>query len=57
MDTNAHSTVSRRTLAKGAAWAVPVIAVAAAAPAQAASGDEPTLAFVGACKFPGNSCN
>lgn len=31
--------VSRRTVAKGAAWAVPVVAVAAAAPAHAASGD------------------
>jgi len=29
---------SRRTIAKGAAWAVPVIAVSAAAPAMAASG-------------------
>jgi hypothetical protein len=31
--------VSRRTIAAGAAWAVPVIAVGAAAPAMAASGE------------------
>jgi len=30
--------ISRRTVAKGAAWSVPVVAVAAAAPAHAASG-------------------
>ena len=34
--------ISRRTIAKGAAWAVPVVAVAAAAPAMAASGGPPT---------------
>ncbi len=33
--------VSRRAVAKGAAWSVPVIAVAAAAPAMAASPPEP----------------
>lgn len=48
--------VSRRTLAVGAAWAVPTLALAAAAPALAASGEiwfEP----VGlACKSPGASC-
>lgn len=32
------TSVSRRTVAAGAAWSVPVIAVAAAAPAMAASG-------------------
>lgn len=31
--------ISRRTVAKGAAWSVPVVAVAAAAPAHAASAD------------------
>lgn len=31
------NTISRRTLAKGAAWSVPVVAVAAAAPAASAS--------------------
>ncbi len=32
------SPVSRRTVAKGAAWSVPIVAVGAAAPAMAASG-------------------
>jgi hypothetical protein len=32
------SNISRRTVAKGAAWTVPVVAVGAAAPAMAASG-------------------
>lgn len=36
-----HETVSRRTLAKGAAWAVPVVAIASAAPAFAASPEPP----------------
>jgi hypothetical protein len=35
------STISRRRLAAGVAWAVPVIVVGAAAPAQAASGCTP----------------
>lgn len=48
--------VSRRALAVGVAWSVPVIAVASAAPAMAASGPSPTLTFLGACKWPGNSC-
>ena len=34
----ADSTISRRTLAKGAAWSIPAVAVASAAPAFAASG-------------------
>ncbi len=37
------SNVSRRTVAKGAAWTVPVIAVGAAAPAMAASLRCPTV--------------
>ena len=41
--------VSRRTLAKGAAWSVPAVAVAAAAPAYASSIPEPTIDFGGAC--------
>jgi hypothetical protein len=47
------SGVSRRTVVKGAAWTVPAIAVAAAAPAIAAT---PLVTFaVGlACKHPGN---
>lgn len=51
------SKISRRTLAAGAAWSVPVIAVASAAPAYALSGAKPTATFVGACKWPGNSCS
>lgn len=49
-----RSGLSRRTLAKGAAWAVPAVAVAAAAPAYAAS--EGPIRLTGkACKLPGNS--
>lgn len=45
---------SRRSVVKGAAWAVPVVAVAAGAPAMAAS--QGLLSFTGlACKLPGNS--
>lgn len=47
---------SRRTLVKGAAWSVPVVAVAGAAPAHAASPGQVILTQVGACKSPGNSC-
>ncbi len=48
------TSVSRRTVARGAAWAVPVVAVGAAAPAMAASKE--FLTFTGnACKLPGNS--
>lgn len=41
--------VSRRTLAKGAAWSVPAVAVAAAAPAYASSIPEPEIEFGKAC--------
>ena len=45
---------SRRSVVKGAAWAVPAVVVAGAAPTVAAS--PPGLAFTGgACKLPGNS--
>ncbi len=37
--TEENQGLSRRTLVKGAAWSIPVLAVAVAAPAQAASGD------------------
>jgi hypothetical protein len=48
--------VSRRTVAKAMAWAVPVIAVATPVPAYAASGSDVELAGNGAaCKLPGNS--
>jgi hypothetical protein len=48
--------ISRRTVAIGAAWAVPVIALATASPAFASSGIGPTLKFISACKNPGGSC-
>ena len=50
---------SRRAIATGAAWAVPVIAVGAAAPSMAASPNEPpvivTLDPELSCKYPGQS--
>ena len=49
---------SRRTIATGAAWAVPVIAVGAAAPSMAASPNEPPIFELdedASCKFPGRS--
>jgi hypothetical protein len=50
---------SRRTIASGAAWAVPVIAVGAAAPLAAASTNEPPVVFeldpLLSCKYPGQS--
>ena len=50
--------VSRRTLAKGAAWSVPAVALASAAPALASSIQTPPTVTVGdACKYPGNSCD
>lgn len=49
---------SRRTIAKGAAWTVPAIAVATPAQAQAVSGVIIVQPQGGqACKFPGNSCS
>jgi hypothetical protein len=48
--------VTRRTVTTAMAWAVPVIAVAAAVPAYAAS--QPILQATGeGCKLPGNSGN
>src|SRR6476661_11238847 len=45
---------SRRSVVKGAAWAVPAVVVAGVAPTVAASGGP--LSFTGgACKLPGNS--
>lgn len=50
----APSGISRRTVTKAMAWAVPVIAVSAAVPAYAAS--QVNLTFLGGgCKLPGNS--
>lgn len=48
--------VSRRTIAKGAAWAVPAVPLIVATPAYASSGGGPTGSFKNACKQPGNSC-
>lgn len=48
--------VSRRTVAKGAAWATPVILGGVAAPAYAASGGGPVVQGGPGCKLPGNSC-
>ncbi|WP_424937687.1 hypothetical protein, partial [Arenibacterium sp. S380] len=48
------SGVSRRTIVKGAAWSVPVIAVAAAVPGAAASGRlAAALTIPGGCVAPG----
>jgi hypothetical protein len=47
---------NRRTLVRGAAWSIPVVAIAAHAPAFAASTAPPTVSGVGAytaCKQPG----
>lgn len=48
--------ISRRTVAKAMAWSVPVVAVAAAVPAYAASGSPPIITTGTACKSPGSSC-
>ncbi len=50
------SGVSRRTVVKGAAWAVPAITVASAVPAYAKSGGPPKITVLEACKQPGASC-
>jgi hypothetical protein len=43
--------VSRRTLARGAAWTVPIVAVAVSAPAFAASpGSAPQVSILGGCR-------
>jgi hypothetical protein len=47
--------ISRRTIAKGTAWAAPVIAVGVAAPSYAASPGEILTGNGAACKLPGNS--
>ena len=50
--------VSRRTLARGAAWTVPMVAVAVAAPAYAASQVTKPVANAGtSCKCPGSGGN
>ncbi|MEI2819959.1 MAG: hypothetical protein V9E81_06940 [Marmoricola sp.] len=50
------SGVNRRSLALGAAWAAPVIALSTSAPAFAVSGTTPTVAESPGCKAPGSSC-
>lgn len=55
--TTSSEGVSRRTVTKAMAWALPAIAVAAPVPAFAASGGTPTITPGAACKAPGNSCN
>jgi hypothetical protein len=51
------SGISRRTVTKAMAWAVPAIAIAAPAPAFAISGEPPTVVIGQACKLPGKSTN
>lgn len=43
----------RRTLVRGAAWSIPVVVIAAQAPAFAASHDAPTVGSFSVCKQPG----
>lgn len=50
------SGVNRRSLALGAAWAAPVIALSTSAPAFAVSFTTPTVAKSPGCKAPGSSC-
>ncbi|MBL0746853.1 hypothetical protein [Nocardioides baculatus] len=51
------SDFTRRTVVRGAAWTVPVVAVAANAPAFAVSAGTVTFESLGiACKLPGASC-
>lgn len=57
MTDTARHPISRRTVAKGAAWTAPVILGGVAAPAYAASGNKPTIIPGPSCKQPGNSCN
>lgn len=48
--------INRRTVTKGIAWSVPVVAVAGAAPAFATSPGVTFNSFDEACKLPGGSC-
>lgn len=56
-DSHEQQRISRRTIAKGAAWAVPAVPLVVATPAYAQSGGAPFGSFEDACKQPGNSCN
>lgn len=56
---NSKSLISRRTVAKGMAWTVPVVAATVATPFRAASGETPPEVDFkgddgGFCKHPGN---
>lgn len=46
--------INRRTVVRGAAWSIPVVAVAANAPAFAASTDAPGYSSYLGCKTPGD---
>lgn len=46
--------INRRTVVRGAAWSIPVVAVAANAPAFAASTDAPGYRSYTGCKTPGD---
>jgi hypothetical protein len=54
-DQPASPGIKRRTIAKGAAWTVPVVSLAAAAPAYAASEPVTVVPCGVACKHPGNA--
>lgn len=45
------TSISRRSVARGAAWSIPAVAVAGAAPAMAASNCSPTLRFQGGVTY------
>lgn len=47
--------ISRRTVTKSMAWAVPVIALASAVPAFATSPEDVSVAIGPVCKYPGGS--
>ena len=57
--TKPKSGISRRTVVKGTAWAVPAVVVASAAPAMAAGTSQCLTASFGAlsCKQPGQGQN
>ncbi|EYT48854.1 hypothetical protein [Brachybacterium muris] len=57
MSETTRQPISRRTVAKGAAWTAPVILGGIAAPAYAASGSKPIATAGPACKLPGGSCD
>lgn len=56
MTSDTHPRVSRRSVTKGVAWAVPAVAIASAAPKIAASPIVTVTQAGTACKQPGGSC-